>query len=154
MVAPPLLILPTDTDYRQHYEQHYCRAVIMTHDAIRVFFRPDRFSHAFYESPLRDGIKAKILSPDRAQRMNWIAATLTNPAADRFQGWDRDNARYEAIRCVSVVWEDFVVILHLSLNRDGALKANFVTCYRADNSIGKIRRSPIWTRQDCINALR
>jgi hypothetical protein len=106
MVAPPLLILPTDADYRQHYEQHYCRAVIMTHDAIRVFFRPDRFSHAFYESPLRDGIKAKILSPDRAQRMNWIAATLTNPAADRFQGWDRDNARYEAIRCVSVVWED------------------------------------------------
>lgn len=43
---------------------------------------------------------------------------------------------------------------HLGLNRDDALRANFVTCYQADNSIGKIRTSPLWTREDCLNALR
>ena len=36
---------------------------------------------------------------------------------------------------------------------DGTLKANFVTCYDANNSIGKIRQSPLWNKQDCLNAL-
>jgi len=30
----------------------------------------------------------------------------------------------------------------MGLKQDGLLKANFVTCYQADNSIGKIRNSP------------
>ena len=31
---------------------------------------------------------------------------------------------------------------------------DFVTCYCANNSIGKIKASPLWTLQDCLNALR
>jgi uncharacterized membrane protein YhdT len=35
----------------------------------------------------------------------------------------------------------------------GSLKANFVTCYQADNSIGKIRSSPAWFRAACLRLL-
>ena len=90
----------------------------------------------------------------RAQRMDWIGATLADPAAARFQGWDKSRRRYDPTHCVNVVFEDFVVVLRLGLRVDGSLKANFVTCYQADNSIGKIRTSPLWNREDCINALR
>jgi hypothetical protein len=54
---------------------------------------------------------------------------------------------------VAVVYEDFVVVVAMGLKLDGSLKANFVTCYQADNSIGKIRRSPVWSRVDCVRQL-
>jgi len=42
----------------------------------------------------------------------------------------------------------------LGLKQNGSLKAaNLVTCYQADNSIGKIRRSPSWSRAACIRLL-
>lgn len=153
MPLPPLLQLPDEAAYRQHFVRTYCRAVIETHDGIRVYFRQDQFGHAFYESTGRDGVK-DAFSLVRAQRMNWIEATLTNPAAARYQGWNAKKRCYEPVRRVDLVYEDFVVVLNLGLRRDRALKANFVTCFQADNSIGKIRRSPIWTMEDCLNALR
>ena len=85
--------------------------------------------------------------------MDWIAATLADPTAVRFQGWDKKKGRHDATRCVSVVFGDFVVVIRLSKKADGTLKANFVTCYEADNSIGKIRQSPLWNKEDCLNAL-
>lgn len=151
---PPLLVLATDVDYRRHYERNYCRAVVTTHDGIRVFFNADRFEHAFFESTLRNGVKDTLLSAARVQRMDWIAATLADPSAVRFQGWDKKRGRYDPTHCVNVVFEDFIVVLRLSLRADGTLKANFVTCYQADNSIGKIRTSPFWNREGCVNALR
>ena len=42
----------------------------------------------------------------------------------------------------------------MGLNRAGALRANFITCFQADNSNGKIRTSPLWSREACLNALR
>lgn len=151
---PPLLLLATEDDYRRHYLRHYCRAVITTHDGIRVYFRAESFVHAFYESTLRNGVKDTSISAARAQRMDWIAATLADPAAERFQGWLKKERRYDPTRCVNVVFEDFVVVLSLGLRADGALKANFLTCIKADNSIGKIRTSPLWTQEDCVDALR
>ncbi|UXN57463.1 hypothetical protein [Phyllobacterium zundukense] len=150
---PPLLVLATDAEYRQNFEGTYCRGVITTHDGIRVYFKKEDFDHSFFESTLRKGVKDTTLSQVRAQRMGWIAATLADPAAVRFQGWDKKNGRYDPTRCVSVVFGDFVVVIRLGKKADGTLKANFVTCYLADNSIGKIRQSPLWNREDCLNAL-
>lgn len=90
MPLPPLLQLPDEAAYRQHFVGTYCRGVIETHDGIRVFFRQNQFDHAFYEST----------------------------------------------------------------NRDRALRANFITCFQANNSVAKIRTSPLWTREACLNALR
>ena len=59
---PPLLLLSTEADYRDHYKRTYCRSVVATHDGIRVFFNADRFDHAFFESSLRNGVKDRALS--------------------------------------------------------------------------------------------
>ena len=57
-------------------------------------------------------------------------------------------------RRVDLLYEDFVVVLRLDLRKGGDLKANFVTCYQANNSGGRIRAAPLWRAADCINALR
>ena len=152
-MSPPLLHLPDEGAYRQHFIRTYCRGTIETHDGIPVFFHHDRFDHAFYESTNRDGAK-DAFSPLRAQRMDWIGATLSNPSAIRYQGWNASRRRFEPTRRVDLLHEEFVVVLRLGLRRNGALKANFITCFQADNSIAKIRRSPLWTAEACLNALR
>jgi hypothetical protein len=53
-----------------------------------------------------------------------------------------------------VVYEDFVVVIELSLGKQGELKANFVTCYVADKSISKINNSPEWDRDKCLKKLQ
>jgi hypothetical protein len=153
MPRPPLLHLPDEAAYRQYFVGTYCSGAIETHDGIRVFFRQHQFDHAFYESTNRDGIKDSF-SRVRAERMNWIDATLTDPAAIRYQGWVAKTRSYDPARRVDLLYEDFVVVLALGFNRDRTLRANFITCYQADNSVAKIRNSPLWTRADCIQALR
>lgn len=106
----------------------------------------------FYESTARNGIK-DVFSPVRAQRIDWVKATLEHPTAALFEGWDKTLRQYDATRRVAVVYEDFVVVVVMSLKLDGSLKANFVTCYQADNSIGKIRTSPVWSRAACLHLL-
>jgi len=153
MVMLPLLHLPDETAYRAHYERTLCRGGIITHDHIPVFFAKDTFDHAFFESSDRRGAK-DIFSHERAMRMDWIPAALADPNADCFQGWLRKEKRYDPTRRVVVVVDDFVIVIGIRMNRRNELKARFITCYLADNSIGKIRRSPRWNLQECLNALR
>lgn len=150
---PGLLILETETEYLEYFRKEYCRNRIITFDGIRVYFRENRFFHAFYESTNRDGRKDQF-SKIRAQRMEWIRATLENANSDLYQGWDKHKRRYDPGRRVCVVYEDFVVILQMRLKANGELKAEFVTCYQADNSIGKIKRSPKWLKENCLEALK
>lgn len=152
MPLPPLLQLTDEAAYRDHFVYTYCRRVIETHDGIRVFFQQEKFGHAFYESTNRDG-KKDTFSRVRAERMNWISATLTDSAAIRYQGWIARTRSYDAARRVDLLHEDFVVVISLGLTRDGGLRANFITCYQADNSLAKIKVSPLWTREACLKAL-
>lgn len=152
MALPPLIHYATVADYRSHYERVYCRGNIQTFDGIRVYFGASKFGHVFYESTARDGRK-DAFSRVRAQRIEWIKATLEHPMATLFEGWDKTSRQYDATRRVAVVYEDFVVVVAMGLKRNGSLKANFVTCYQADNSIGKIRSSPAWSRAACLQLL-
>ena len=156
MERPPLLILESPKEYRQYYEKHYCRGEIYTFDNIRVFFSSTKFGHAFYENSAgRKGAKDSF-SDRRAQRMSWVAPTLENPDAELFVGWNKDQRCYQNDRRVSVVYEDFVVIIQVSLDKrvENKLKANFVTCYTAEKrSMGKIRKSPLWDRGKCLEYL-
>lgn len=153
MTLPPLVNYESVDEYRNHYVQSYCRNSILTCDGIRVFFSARQFEHTFYESSARDGRK-DVFSRVRAQRINWIKFTLTSPHASLFMGWDKGSRAYDSTRRVAVVFEDFVVVVAMRLKPDGTLKANFVTCYQADNSITKIRQSPVWSKEDCIHQLR
>lgn len=152
MSVPVLVRYADASQYRSHYERNYCHAVITTFDGIRVYFNACRFNHAFFESPNRDGRKNQF-STIRAERIDWIKATLENPDATRYQGWNSRKKTYEPHRRVEVVYENFVVVLQISKKRNGTLKANFITCYQADNSIGKIRNSPEWEYETCLNAI-
>lgn len=153
MALPPLVHYETVAEYRRHFEKIYCRGVVQAFDGIRVYFSATKFGHVFYESSARDGAKDEF-SPVRAQRIDWIKATLEHPEADLFQGWDKKARCYDGTRRVAVVYEDFVVVIALSLDRNNSLKANFITCYQAENSIGKIRNSPFWSRDGCLEQLR
>lgn len=152
MALPPLVHYVTPAEYRTHYERVYCRGNIQTFDGIRVYFAASKFGHMFYESTARDGRK-DAFSPVRAQRIDWIKSTLEHPQAALFEGWDKVVRAYDSTRRVAVVYEDFVVVVAMGLKQDGSLKANFVTCYQADNSIGKIRASPVWSRAGCLQLL-
>lgn len=147
---PPLLVLDNEDAYRQHFVRTLCRAAIETHDGIRVYFSPDTFEHAFFESSDRRGAD-DVFSVIRAERMNWIASALADPNAFCFQGWDKRRQCYTPRRRVTVVVQDFAIVLQLSTKRNGTVKANFVTCFKAENSATKIRSAPLWTWRDYRN---
>jgi hypothetical protein len=140
-------------EYRAHYQRHYCCARIVTFDDIRVYFRPQKFDHAFYENSQNRFGPKDMFCEIRAQRMDWIKATLEAPDAKLYIGWNKCKKCLEENRRVSVVYDDFVVIIEMSLSK-GILKANFVTCFEADRSIEKIRQAPAWEKGRCIKMLK
>ena len=148
MSLPPLLHLEKVEDYRRYYISNYCCEKIFTFDSIRVRFRSEQFAHAFYESSAKNGWKDGF-SWERAKRINWIKETLENPKADSYQGRDKRNNSYDNNRRISVVYENFVVIIDIT--KKGAvtepLMTTFVTAYPADQyAMEKIRKAPRWKR--------
>lgn len=96
-----------------------------------------------------------MFSLERAMRIDWIAPALADPGARRFQGWLKKEQRHDPARRVTVFIEGFLVIIALRMGQDEQLKAQFVTCYPADNRTqAKIARAAFWTLEDCLNALR
>jgi len=152
--SPPLLKLATSAEYEAHYKRHYCRGEVYTFDGIRVYFKPQKFGHAFYKNSQRRKGAKDAFSPERAQRMDWIKHALQDQDAELYQGWNKDDRVYVEDRRVSVILGDFVTVIELSLNQKGELKGNFVTCYVADNSIASIKQSPQWDREQCLEKLR
>ncbi len=148
MTLPSLLYYETKDQYYHHFVREYCGKSILTSDGIRVYFSLNKFSHAFYESSNRDGVK-DVFSHVRAQRMDWIKATLTSSQAKKYQGWNKKKGTYDPTSRVSFEYEQFVVVIQIKLKTNGDLKADFVTCYQADNSITKIRCSPLWSLNTC-----
>ena len=47
-------------------------------------------------------------------------------------------------RRVAVVYEDFVVVINVRKQNDGSFRAYFITAYKAETSISKIRSKPRW----------
>ncbi|MBU0539891.1 MAG: hypothetical protein KKF24_01010 [Gammaproteobacteria bacterium] len=153
MPLPSFLEYETIAEYKRHYERHYQRASIITCDGIRVYFKPQKFGHAFYQNSQGKAGAKDEFSKERARRMDWIRLTLEHRDALIYLGWNKDARCYEDCRRVSVVFEDFVVVVELSLNTKGELKGNFITCYVADRSIEKIRNAPMWDMAKCLKSL-
>lgn len=141
-----LLKLSSIEDYRNYYETNYCKTPLFTFDGIPVYFSKSKFEHAFFKSSRRNKIKDRF-STTRAERMTWISATLTNPKADLYQGWDKKRKRYDPRGRVNIVFEDYVVVLKITITKQNQLKGEFRTAYKAENSIDKIKKSPKWKKQ-------
>lgn len=146
------LILLSEIEYKTYYEDNYCKNPLITSDGIKIYFQKSRFSHAFFESSDRRGSN-DVFSFTRAERMDWIKMTLTSESATLYQGWIKSKGAYDPTSRVAFEFEEFVVIVRLSLNKKGELKGNFITCYQANNSIGKIKSSPLWKKEDCLSEL-
>jgi len=80
-----------------------------------VYFRPGTFDHTFHESLNRDGVK-DVFSRVRAERIDWVRATLVDFAAVRYLGWAARTGRHDPARRVDILYENFVVVLGLGLN--------------------------------------
>ena len=141
MVYPQLVTYQTKTEYQIHFNQIYCQGPIVTFDNIAVRFRKDDFYHAFFESV---GGKDDTFSTKRAERIDWIKAALQDPHSDRYVGWDSKRKRYDGKRRVTVVVNNYVVVIALNPAGD---KAHFITAYVADSgrTIRMIKQSPRWT---------
>ena len=148
VTRPPKVHYATEAEYRAHFEATLCQAPIITFDGIPVRFRKRQFAHCMYESTKRNKVKDQF-SRQRAERIDWIEATLTHPGADLYQGWDKQNGCVNPNGRVAVVYEQFVVIILVMTDAAGNLTADFVTAYLADNSIGKIRAMPRWEKRKC-----
>lgn len=143
MPCPPKVAYPTELEYRQHFERVYCAGPVVTADGIPVRFRKHDFDHCMYESSQRNDSK-DLFSKDRSERIDWIKATLENPASELYVGWDKKKKRYDSASRVAVVFEEFVVVIRIKTATNGSRTGQFVTAYLADNSIGKIKGSPKW----------
>lgn len=141
-MPPALVHYRTESEYRRHYEQHYCQAVIVTFDRLRVFFPKQQFDDAFFESANRTARDKSVFSYVRAERIDWIRAALEDPAAELYQGWDRDKKRVARSRRVTIVFGDYVVVLQVT---SGGASATFITAYAAGiETLRKIRSNPKW----------
>lgn len=149
MTYPPLVSYASEAEYQKHFEDVYCKEPIATFDGIPVRFRKRDFHHAFFES-VRGG-HDNLFSTKRAERIDWIKKTLQDPNADRYQGWDKKNKKYDKSRRVTVVMGNYIVVIVVRQNkRTGDQTGHFITAYVADtpakrgrpSTIDRIRRSP------------
>lgn len=63
------------------------------------------------------------------------------------------NGKYDPASRVCVEYEQFVVVIQIMVKNNSDLKGKFVTCYQADRSIWKIRRAPMWKKEDFIESV-
>jgi len=138
---PPLVYYRTEAEYRTHFEHVYCQHAVITFDGIAVRFRKECFDHCFCESTRRNQVK-DAFSSQRAERIDWIKATLKDPNAKLHVGWDRKKKRYDRSHRVAVLAGNYVVVIRMSGNR----AAQFVTAYVADSAstLDKIKKNPNW----------
>lgn len=140
MEYPPY-IYQTPQGYEEYFYRIYCSSPIDTFDGISVRFRKTDFYHCFFESSRRDKAKDKF-SVKRAEKIDWIKATLQDPDADLRIGWDSESKGYKMNRRVALVKGNYVVVVQLKKNMKEAV---FITAFVAEgDSSCKILAGPKW----------
>ena len=133
----PLLKLRSIYEYWDRFTTEYCdTSPIETCDSVKVYFKPADFWHAFYEGDQKEAFAWR-----RAKRIDWIREALTDPAAELYQGLNREAGCYSPSRRVTLVNGNYVVIVEFSSPHE----ADFVTAFDASlKTVLSIRESPVW----------
>lgn len=142
---PPLVKYDSIDEYRKHFENKYCGAIIETFDGYQVKFYEDMFEHSFFESSDRNGSK-DVFSLKRAERIDWIEQVLKDKNAELYMGYDNKKKRNDSSRRVAIITQDnYVVIIQLIRG----VKAKFTTAYVADSpkTASLIRENPEWVKK-------
>jgi len=142
MPYPPLLKLSSEDEYRQRFLSKYCSdRVSATCDGILVKFREHHFKHAFYQAAGRQRGDKSLFSRERAERIDWIEAALSDSCAEQYVGYDARKKRARSDRRVSVSNGNYVVVIQMEKKGDAA----FVTAFCAGAStLAQIRSNPKW----------
>ncbi|EJP6472974.1 hypothetical protein NHI66_002291 [Clostridium botulinum] len=146
-MRPDLVYYTNVDEYKEHFINNYCNGngPIETFDGVVVYFYPDMFEHAFYESSDKRGSK-DVFSPKRAERIDWIKSVLQDDSVELYEGYDNKTKTYHNSRRVAIITEDnYVVIIRFTKG----IKAKFVTVYVADSgsTADRIRTSPKWVKK-------
>lgn len=134
-----------ERDLRLLWKDVYCDVTkpIHTFDGILVKFYEDMFDHCFYESANNMAKDKSILSLNRLEKIYWIKDTLEDNTSLLKQGWDKDKKVYVANRRVTLVKDNYIVIISINKMRT---QARFITAYEIQNDekIIEIQNSPNW----------
>jgi hypothetical protein len=149
VVSPPeLLKLAGEAEYRSHFLSAYVGQAHFTVDHIRVRFYSEHFDHAFFESSNRKLPTKDTFSRDRAERMPWIAATLSDPNALLVAGWLKAQNTYTHDRRACILANQYNVVIRLGKAPN---TATFVTAYPlSPTTSAKILTAPAWDRAKCL----
>lgn len=124
-------------EYRQHFLSEYCLTPLETFDSNTVTFRPEDFGHAFFKG---DFVRDRFSWP-RAERIDWIAKALRDPAAELSPGWVQSRQSYDYNRRVCFVAGEYVVVIKFVASG----QARFVTAYPADGRTPRLlKEAPRW----------
>ena len=150
--VPEFVNYTTVDEYYCHYKREYCDKEIYTSDGIRVHFHPSTFFHAFGERSNPRSPHKDRLSEDRAQRIDWVGATLATPDSSH-SGWKSSTGSDDFTSRVDV-FNQFVVVLQYKLGKRNSLKSEFKTCYPASTRTFKqISGHPRWSEEKCVEEL-
>jgi len=143
MRLPPLLDLPNEAAYRAKFQRDYVDgASVLTPDGITVRFYPEKFHHAFHRSSTRRVQDKAVFDRQRAQRMDWIRAVLTDPSVERY----RDPRKLGEFWCV-VLEPTTPYVVIIQLYKRNPPTARFITAFVVEDGWGyliKTRRMPRW----------
>lgn len=134
-----------EQDFRILWKNIYCDSTkpIHTFDGILVKFYENMFDHCFKESYNHIAKDKSILSLNRLEKMLWIKDTLEDTASLLKQGWNKDKKAYVPDRRVTLVKDNYIVIISVNRTRT---QARFITAYEIQNDekIAQIKAAPNW----------
>lgn len=142
MSYPPLVKHTTETQYREHFSQKYCVGPIFMYDGIPVRFYKKDFDHAFYESSSAIQSNKSLFSFKRAEKIDWIEATLLDKNASLHYGWDNKKRKANLTRRVAITNGNYIVVIQIMKSSN----ARFITAFPTQNyrTVLKISSNPKW----------
>ncbi len=85
-------------EYKDIFDDIYCKEPIKTFDNILVKFYSNMFEHAFYESENNKKKDKSLFSYNRAEKILWIKEALQDDTALLKKGWVKKTKNYDNSR--------------------------------------------------------
>lgn len=141
MPLPPLLLLPDETAYHEHFQAQYCSAPVVTFDGIAVRFFSGGFHHAFYRDSSATAHDKAVFDLERARRMDWIKAVLADPTVELYRRKMPDSQ----IRRIALEPTTHYAVV-IQIDRRNPARARFITAYVVDSgsALVNMRSNPRW----------
>lgn len=140
MELPPLLILGSEEEYREHYVRTLVKgSLVITPDGAKVRFFEERFDHAFFRKTNRWKDEKDDFARSRAERMDWIRVCLTAQNVEIY----REPCRLGQLNRLVVLRMQRYMVVTVTVREK---EERFVTAYDdlSNEKIYKVTGLPRW----------